>query len=155
MLSSDLPERIGEVAVASSSSTRASETELIDDDDGDDGVPDNEEVDCISEQIAIELNAQINLPVLDEEQKLVIFQSIGGALMAVLTTSDEIAVDFKHAVDLAVRNGPRIARKKGGGGTSLHRCSIQSWISQFSTKRPNKTCRSGLLMHVQIDGQDI
>ena len=102
MLSSDLPERIGEVAVASSSSTRASETELIDDDDGDDGVPDNEEVDCISEQIAIELNAQINLPVLDEEQKLVIFQSIGGALMTVLTTSDEIA--------------PRIARKKGGEG---------------------------------------
>ena len=51
VLSSDLLERIGEVAVASSSSTRASVTELMDDYDGDDGVPDNEEVDCISEQI--------------------------------------------------------------------------------------------------------
>ena len=114
VLSSDLPERIGEVAVASSSSTRASATELIDDDDGDDGVPDNEEVDCIFEQIAIELNAQINLPVLDEKQELVIFQSIGGALMAVLTTPDEIAADPKHAVDLAVETAQELLERKEG-----------------------------------------
>ena len=114
VLSSDLLERIGEVAVASSSTTKASATELMDDDDDDDGVPDNEEIDSISKQIAIELNAQINLPVLDEEQELVIFQAIGRALMAVLTTPDEIAVDPKEAVDLAVETAQELIEGKEG-----------------------------------------
>ena len=114
MLSSDLLERIGEVAVASSSSTKASATELMNVDDDDDGVPDNEEIDSISDQIAIELNAQIDLPVLDEEQELVIFQAIGRALMAVLTTPDEIEVDPKQVVDLAVETAQELLEGKEG-----------------------------------------
>lgn len=114
VLSSDLLERIGEVAVASSSTTKASATELLDDDDDDDGVPDNEEIDSISEQIAVELNAQIDLPVLDEEQELVIFQAIGRALMAVLTAPDEIAVDPKQVVDLAVETAQELLEGQEG-----------------------------------------
>ena len=114
VLSLDLLERIGEVAVTSSSTTTASATELMDDDDDDDGVPDNEEIDSISDQIAIELNAQIDLPVLDEEQELVIFQAIGRALMAVLTTPDEIEVDPKQVVDLAVETAQELLEGKEG-----------------------------------------
>ena len=113
VLSSDLLERIGEVAVASAS-TKTSAAELMDGDDNDDGVPDNEEIDGMSEQIAVELNAQIDLPVLDEEQELVIFQAIGRALMAVLTTPDEIEVDPKQVVDLAVETAQELLGGKEG-----------------------------------------
>jgi len=112
VLSSDLLGRIGEVAVATTSRTSA--TELMDDDDDDDGVSDNAEVDAISEQIATELNGQIDLPVLDEEQELVIFQAIGRALMAVLTTPDAIDIDPKGMADLAVESAQELLGGKEG-----------------------------------------
>jgi len=113
VLSSELLERIGEVAAASASSS-ASATEFMDDDDDDDGIADNEELERMSDQIAAELNAQIDLPVLDEEQEFVIFQAIGRSLMAVLTTPDEIEVDPKQMVDAAVETAQELLKGKEG-----------------------------------------
>ena len=112
VLSSELLERIGEVAAASASSS-ASATELIYG-DGDDGIADDEELENLSGQIATELNAQIDLPVLDEDQELVIFKAIGRSLMAVLTAPDEIEADPKQMVDMVVETTQELLEGKEG-----------------------------------------
>ena len=113
VLSSELLERIGEVAAASASSS-ASATELIDSDGNDDGIADDEELETLSGQIATELNAQIDLPVLDEDQELVIFKAIGRSLMAVLTAPDEIEADPKQIVDMVVETTQELLEGKEG-----------------------------------------
>ena len=113
VLSSELLERIGEVAAASASSS-ASATELIDGDGDDDGIADDEELENLSGQIATELNAQIDLPVLDEDQELVIFKAIGRSLMAVLTAPDEIEADPKQMVDMVVETTQELLEGKEG-----------------------------------------
>ena len=112
VLSSELLERIGEVAAASASSS-ASATELIYG-DGDDGIADDEELENLSGQIATELNAQIDLPVLDEDQELVIFKAIARSLMAVLTAPDEIEADPKQMVDMVVETTQELLEGKEG-----------------------------------------
>lgn len=113
VLSSELLERIGEVAAASASSS-ASATELIYGDGDDDGIADDEELENLSGQIATELNAQIDLPVLDEDQELVIFKAIGRSLMAVLTAPDEIEADPKQMVDMVVETTQELLEGKEG-----------------------------------------
>ena len=113
VLSSELLERIGEVAAASASSS-ASATELIDSDGNDDGIADDEELETLSGQIATELNAQIDLPVLDEDQELVIFKAIGRSLMAVLTAPDEIEADPKQIVDMVAETTQELLEGKEG-----------------------------------------
>jgi len=113
VLSSELLERIGEVAAASASSS-ASATELIDGDGDDDGIADDEELENLSGQIATELNAQIDLPVLDEDQELVIFKAIARSLMAVLTAPDEIEADPKQMVDMVVETTQELLEGKEG-----------------------------------------
>ena len=113
VFSSELLERIGEVAAASASSS-TSATELIDDDGDDDGIADNEELERLSSQIATELNDQIDLPVLNEDQEFVIFEAIGRSLMAVLTVPDEIEADPKQVVDMAVETAQELLEGKEG-----------------------------------------
>ena len=113
VLSSELLERIGEVAAASASSS-ASATELIYGDGDDDGIADDEELENLSGQIATELNAQIDLPVLDEDQELVIFKAIARSLMAVLTAPDEIEADPKQMVDMVVETTQELLEGKEG-----------------------------------------
>ena len=113
VLSSELLERIGEVAAASASSS-ASATELIDGDGNDVGIADDEELENLSGQIATELNAQIDLPVLDEDQELVVFKAIGRSLMAVLTAPDEIEADPKQIVDMVVETTQELLEGKEG-----------------------------------------
>ena len=113
VLSSELLERIGEVAAASASSS-ASATELIDGGGDDDGIADDEELENLSSQIATELNAQIDLPVLDEDQELVIFKAIGRSLMAVLTAPDEIEAAPKQMIDMVVETTQELLEGKEG-----------------------------------------
>jgi len=113
VFSSELLERIGEVAAASASSS-ASATELMDNDGDDDGISDDEELERLSGQIATELNDQIDLPVLNEDQEFVIFEAIGRSLMAVLTVPDEIEADPKQVVDMAVETAQELLKGKEG-----------------------------------------
>ena len=65
--------------------------------------------------------------------------------MAVLTTPDEIAVDPKHAVDLAVETGQELLERKEG----------RDKLAQVLNTKPDFPILNGLLMHVLIEWQDI
>jgi len=95
-LSPELVERIGSaVALASASAATSTDSEY-------DGVTEAE-LDGIAQQLGTELNTVIDLPVLDEEQELVILKSVGRAVMVVLTSPSElIEINPKEGVNTAI-----------------------------------------------------
>ena len=95
-LSTELVERIGNaVALASTNAATRTDSEY-------DGVTEAE-LDDIAQQLGTELNTAIDLPVLDEEQELIILKSVGRAMMVVLTSPSElIEINPKEGVNTAI-----------------------------------------------------
>jgi hypothetical protein len=73
-----------------------------------------EKLEELAQEMAVELNPHLDIPVLDEDQEEVVLKEISKAVLNVLVSSEDIAVDPKDLVDKSVSTMQTLLGEEAG-----------------------------------------